>query len=161
MDNSWKWRAEYLPRSFVIVHTEHGQWQASFIQEMSAYLAEVSVTEQILRKFPNFQVILGELSMRKQWPGSFFSTHALEPGNKATSTSLTTDIFIRCHLHSIKVVSLLRYKQDDLTDTLPLNNHPLSPSSQTSYTCRHNFRWFKYSSRLLLEHVTCHAVKPI
>ena len=35
--------------------TQRGQWQASFIQKKSAYLAEVSVTEQILRKFPNPQ----------------------------------------------------------------------------------------------------------
>ena len=42
-----------------------------------------SVTEQILWKFPE---ILGELSMREQCvPGSFFSAHAQEPGNKATA----------------------------------------------------------------------------
>ena len=55
MDNFCKRRAECLCRSFVIVHTEHGQWQASFIHEKSACLVEVSVTEQILRKFPNSQ----------------------------------------------------------------------------------------------------------
>ena len=48
--NSCKQRAEYLFRSFVIVHMERGQWQPSFIREKSAYFAEVSVTEQILRK---------------------------------------------------------------------------------------------------------------
>ena len=31
VDNSCKQRAEYLRCSFVIVHTEHNQWQASFI----------------------------------------------------------------------------------------------------------------------------------
>ena len=51
-DNSCKQKAEYLRRSFVIFHTERGQWQASFIREKSAHLAEVSVTE---RKFPNSQ----------------------------------------------------------------------------------------------------------
>ena len=55
VDNSCKRRAEYLRRSLVIVYTERGQWQASFIREKSACLAEVSVTEQTLQKFPNSQ----------------------------------------------------------------------------------------------------------
>ena len=89
MDNFCKQRAECLHHSFVIVHTERGQWQASFIQEKSAFLVEVSVTEQILQKFP--PEILGELSMRKQCvPGSFFSAHAQEPGNKANSQEADT-----------------------------------------------------------------------
>ena len=54
------------------------------MREKSAYLAEVSVTEQILWKISKFPEILGELSMRKQCvPGSFLSVHALEPGNEA------------------------------------------------------------------------------
>ena len=54
------------------------------MQKKSAYLAEVSVTEQILWKISKFPEILGELSMRKQCvSGSFFSAHALEPGNEA------------------------------------------------------------------------------
>ena len=55
VDNSCKWRAEYFRRSLVIVCREHGQWQASFIQQKSASITEVSVTEQILREFPNSQ----------------------------------------------------------------------------------------------------------
>ena len=55
VDNSCKRRAECPRRSFVIVHTEHGQGQAPFTREKSTYLAEVGVTEQILRKFPNSQ----------------------------------------------------------------------------------------------------------
>ena len=55
VDNSCKRRAEYLRRSLVIVCREHGQWQASFMREKSACLSEVSVTEQILREFPNSQ----------------------------------------------------------------------------------------------------------
>ena len=55
VDNSCKRRAEYLRRSLVIVCRERGQWQASFIREKSACLAEVSVTEQILWEFPNSQ----------------------------------------------------------------------------------------------------------
>ena len=55
MDNSCKWRAKYLRHSFVIVHTERSQWQASFIRKKSAYFVEVSVTKQILRKCPNPQ----------------------------------------------------------------------------------------------------------
>ena len=55
VDNSCKRRAEYLRHSLVIVCRECGQWQASFIREKSACLAEVSVTEQILREFPNSQ----------------------------------------------------------------------------------------------------------
>ena len=54
------------------------------MREKSAYLAEVGVTEQILRTISKFPEILGELSMRKQCvPGSFLSAHALEPGNEA------------------------------------------------------------------------------
>ena len=86
VDNSCKRRAEYPRRSFIIVHTERSQRQAPFIREKSEYLAEVGVTEQILRKFPNSLKSWGELSMRKQCvPGSFFSTHGLEPGNEARS----------------------------------------------------------------------------
>ena len=55
VDNSCKRRADYLRRSLVIVCRERGQWQASFIREKSACFAEVSVTEQILREFPNSQ----------------------------------------------------------------------------------------------------------
>ena len=47
-------------------------------------LAEVSITEQILLKFPKFPDLLGEVSMRKQCvPGSFVSAHTQEPGNEA------------------------------------------------------------------------------
>ena len=82
MHNFCKRRAEYLCHSFVIVHTE-----ASFIREKLAYLAEVSVMEQILQKISKLPEILGKLSMRKQCVPGFFSppTHALEPGNEATS----------------------------------------------------------------------------
>ena len=45
VDNSCKRRAEYLRRSLVIVCRKRGQWQASFIQEKSVCLAEVSVME--------------------------------------------------------------------------------------------------------------------
>ena len=55
MHNSCKQRAECLHRSFVTVHTKRGQWQAPSIQEKSAYLEEVGVMEQILRKSPNSQ----------------------------------------------------------------------------------------------------------
>ena len=55
VDNFYKRRAEYPRHSFVIVHTEHGQGQAPFIREKSAYLAEVGVMEQILWEFPNSQ----------------------------------------------------------------------------------------------------------
>ena len=74
--------------SFVIVYTERGQWHASFIREKLAYLAEVSVMEQISRKISKFPEILEELSMRKQCvPGSFFSAHAQEPGNESNILS--------------------------------------------------------------------------
>ena len=55
VDNSCKRRAEYLRRYLITVYTERGQWQASFIREKSVCLTEVSVTEHILRKFPNAQ----------------------------------------------------------------------------------------------------------
>ena len=44
-----KQRAKYLRHFLVIVYTEHGQWQASFIWQKSACLAEVSVSEHILQ----------------------------------------------------------------------------------------------------------------
>ena len=59
MDNSCKWRAEYLCHSLVIVCTERGQWQASFTWEKLVSLVEVGVTEQILWKFPNSQTCWG------------------------------------------------------------------------------------------------------
>ena len=55
VDNSCKRRAQYLRRSLIIVCRERSQWQASFVSEKLACLAEVSVTEQILREFPNSQ----------------------------------------------------------------------------------------------------------
>ena len=55
VDNSCKQRAEYLRCSLIIVCRERSQWQASFVSEKSTCLAEVSVTEQILREFPNSQ----------------------------------------------------------------------------------------------------------
>ena len=48
MDHSCMQRVHCLHRSFVIVHTECGKWQASFTQEKSACFVEVSVTEHIL-----------------------------------------------------------------------------------------------------------------
>ena len=87
VDNSCTRRAECPRRSFVIVHTEHGQGQAPFMREKSAYLAEVGVTEADFTEISKFPEILGELSMRKQCvPGSFLSAHALEPGNEAMCT---------------------------------------------------------------------------
>ena len=80
MDSSCKQRAYCLYRSFVIVHTERGQWEASFTREKSACLAEVSVTEQILWKFPD---IMGELSMHKQCVPGSFSPPTHEAGNEA------------------------------------------------------------------------------
>ena len=81
MDNSCKRRAYCHYRSFVLIHTEHHQCQASLTREKLACLTEVSVMDRL---YGNFQVpkILGELSMRKQCvPGSFLS--AREPGNEA------------------------------------------------------------------------------
>ena len=48
-------------------------------------LAEVSVTESVLREISKFSEILEKLSMRKQCvPGSFLPAHTQEPGNEAT-----------------------------------------------------------------------------
>ena len=66
MDNFCKQRAECLHHSFVIVHTERGQWQASFKQEKSARLADFT-------KISKFPEILGQLSMHKQCVPGFFS----------------------------------------------------------------------------------------
>ena len=49
----------------------------------------ISVTKQILRKFPKFPEILGELSMHKRCvPGCFSSTHTWKPANDATLTKM-------------------------------------------------------------------------
>ena len=53
VDDSCKQRAKCLRCSLVIAHKQCCQWQASLIQGKSLCLAEVSVTEQILWKFPN------------------------------------------------------------------------------------------------------------
>ena len=59
----------------------------SFYTREVGVLAEVSVTEQVLREISKFPEILGKLSMRKQCvPGSFLPAHAREPGNEATCT---------------------------------------------------------------------------
>ena len=50
VDNSCKQRADYLHHSLVIVYTECGQWQVSFLREKLVSLAEVSVT------YGNFQI---------------------------------------------------------------------------------------------------------
>ena len=55
VNNFCKRRAEYLHCSLVIVCRKRGQRQASFIQEKSVCLTEVSVTEHILQEFPNSQ----------------------------------------------------------------------------------------------------------
>ena len=56
----------------------------SFYTGEVGVLAEVSVTEQVLREISKFPEILGKLSMRKQCvPGSFLPAHAREPGNEA------------------------------------------------------------------------------
>ena len=61
VDNSSKQRAECLCRYFIVVHTEHGEWQAFFIWEKLACLVEDS------RLYTNVQS-----SMHKQCvPGSF------------------------------------------------------------------------------------------
>ena len=72
VDNSCRWRSEYLYLSFVIVLTERGQWQPSFIQEKSAYFAEVSVMEQILWKFPNSQKFWGNWACANSVYQAFF-----------------------------------------------------------------------------------------
>ena len=71
-----------LYHSFVIVHTEHGQWQASFAWEKSTCLVGVGVTEQILTEISrNFggtehvQTVCTRLF--------FFFAHTRELGNEA------------------------------------------------------------------------------
>ena len=61
----------------------------SFYTREVGVLAEVSVTEQVLREISKFPEILGKLSMRKQCvPGSFLPAHTREPGNKASETTV-------------------------------------------------------------------------
>ena len=57
----------------------------SFYTRKVGVLADVSVTEQVLREISKFSEIMGKLSMRKQCvPGSFLPAHAREPGNEAS-----------------------------------------------------------------------------
>ena len=88
MDKSCKRRAEYLRCSLVMVYTERGQWQESFIWEKSACLVEISVTEHILRKSPNSQKSWGNWACTNSVYQTLFSlpTHAQEPGNEAMYT---------------------------------------------------------------------------
>ena len=90
VDNSCKRRAEYLRRSLIIVYTERGQWQASFIREKSVCLA-VSVTEHILRKSPNSQ---------KSWENracanSVYQALFSPPTHKSLGTRLVYRVFNR------------------------------------------------------------------
>ena len=81
MNNFCKQLAESFHGFIVVIHIKRGQWHLSCKRSQSGCLAKVSVTKQILHKFPE---ILGELSMCKQFvPGSFFSAHTQEPGNEA------------------------------------------------------------------------------
>ena len=72
VDNSCKRRAEYLRRFLIIICRERGQWQASFVREKSACLAEVSV-------------IMGKMSMRSVYQVLFLPP-IQEPGNEANNT---------------------------------------------------------------------------
>ena len=80
MDTSCKQRAEYFHRSLIIIHTERCLWQGSFIGEKSAYLAEVSVTEQILQISRNPG---GTEHAQTVCTRVFFSAHTQEPGTEA------------------------------------------------------------------------------
>ena len=77
-----KWKAYCLYHSFVIVHRERGQCQASLTQERSACLAEVSVKDRLYGNVWNpwgtehAQTVCTRLF--------FFSTHAQKPGNEAS-----------------------------------------------------------------------------
>ena len=72
----------------------------SFYTREVGVLAEVSVTEQVLREISKFPEILGKLSMRKQCvPGSFLPAHAREPGNEAIKTSDITLLLIEFIRH--------------------------------------------------------------
>ena len=81
-----KWRAY---SSFVIVHTERGQCQASLTGERSACLAEVSVTDRV---YGNFQ------DSHKSW-GNWACTNSVQalffppPTHKSLGTRLVTTLF--------------------------------------------------------------------
>ena len=101
----------------------------SFTQEKSACLVEVSVTEQILRKFPKFLEILGELSMRKQCVlGSFFfslPTHeslGIRLKYKDISTLLSMVPQIGLPMYNNFLMDII--KRNELM--LPKNQHPSS-----------------------------------
>ena len=104
VDKSCKRRAEYLRRSFVIVHTEHGHagtgtfYTGEVGMPCGCWCNRADFTES--SKFPE---ILGELSMRKQCvPGSFFSAHALEPG---VSSHFVNSHFVNAHFINSHLVN--------------------------------------------------------
>ena len=74
-------KAEYLHHCLVIVHTERGQWQASFVCEKSACLAEVSVMGKF---YGNFQIPRN--SGKTEHTQTVCSRlHTREPGNEVRS----------------------------------------------------------------------------
>ena len=82
VDSSCKRRAEYLCHSLVIVHTERGQWQVSFLREKSTYLAEVSGGD--FTEIPNSPRNPGETDHARSVYRALFCAHARKPGNAAT-----------------------------------------------------------------------------
>ena len=88
--NAWTIPASEEPSTFIApsslsTHSVVSGRQPLYEREVGV-LAEVSVTEQVLREISKFPEILGKLSMRKQCvPGSFLPAHAREPGNEDRS----------------------------------------------------------------------------
>ena len=84
VDNFCKQRAECLCGSFIIVHIEHGQWQASSVWEKSACLTEVVKWSRFYRNFQIPRNRMGtEHAQTVCGPGSFFlcpCTRAWERG---------------------------------------------------------------------------------
>ena len=77
-------------------------------------LAEVSVTDLILRKISKFPKVLGELSMCKQCvPGSFFSVHALEPGNEAKWHPAHITSSVEWRSNRARIIRCLQHRCDN------------------------------------------------
>ena len=78
--NVWTIPASEEPSTFIAPSsssTQCSQWQVALKTREVGVLAEVSVTEQVLRKISKFPEILGKLSMCKQCvPDSFLLAHA-------------------------------------------------------------------------------------
>ena len=99
MDNSCKWRAYCLYRSFVIIYTECGEWQASLACEKLACLVEVSVTDRFYGNFQNSQRSWGNWACANSVYQALFPP----PTHKSLGTRLFREVNSKLGIHPLSV----------------------------------------------------------